>query len=95
LCHRALGEQEEIPLKILQPRPDGYFKGWTIDFAKISQVANRYYELMGVDPVTHLPLRKELERLGLKDVADMLENLPSRETQAAPEGTSKEREGKA
>jgi hypothetical protein len=30
---------------------------------------------MGIDPWTHLPKREELERLGLKDVADMLDNL--------------------
>ena len=78
LCHRALGETEEIPLKLLLPRPDGYFKGWTMDFDKIGQVASRYYELMGVDPVTHLPLTRELLRLGLKDVADKLESLQPR-----------------
>jgi aldehyde:ferredoxin oxidoreductase len=93
LCQRALGEQEEISLKLLQPRPDGYFKGWTMDFEKVPQVANRYYELMGIDPVTRLPLAKELVRLGLKAVADLLENLHLRETRAVPEGASKEREG--
>jgi aldehyde:ferredoxin oxidoreductase len=92
LCHRALGEPEEIPLKILQPRPDGYFKGWTMDFVKIAQVANRYYELMGIDPVTHFPTTRELERLGLKDVADRLENLRVRETGAATEDVSEKRE---
>jgi hypothetical protein len=30
---------------------------------------------MGVDPTTKLPLRSELERLGMKDVADMLDKL--------------------
>jgi hypothetical protein len=54
--------------------------GWTIDFAEIAQVANQYYELMGVDPATHLPTTKELLRLGLKDVAERLERLQSRET---------------
>ena len=30
---------------------------------------------MGIDPWTRLPKRVELERLGLKDVADMLDSL--------------------
>lgn len=84
LCHRAIGEPEEIPLKILEPRPDGYFKGWAMDFVKIPQVADRYYQLMGIDPVTRLPLTKELERLGLKDVADRLGSPLDRETRVFP-----------
>ncbi|MFC2027236.1 aldehyde ferredoxin oxidoreductase N-terminal domain-containing protein [Chloroflexota bacterium] len=76
LCYRAFGEQDEIPMKLLRPRPDGYFKGAIADFERVLQVMNRYYELMGIDPVTCLPLREELEKLGLVDVADMLETLP-------------------
>ncbi len=75
LCVRAFGEQEEIALKMLVPRPDGHFKGAIIDIEKALQVLSRYCELMGVDPATKLPLRSELERLGLQDVADMLEKL--------------------
>ena len=75
LCVRAFGEQEEIALKMLVPRPDGHFKGATIDIEKALQVLSRYCELMGVDPATKLPLRSELERLGMKDVADMLDKL--------------------
>jgi aldehyde:ferredoxin oxidoreductase len=85
LCRRALGEQEEISPKMLQPRPDGHFKGAVLEFGKIPQVTNRYYEVMGIDPVTRLPSRKELERLGLQDVADMLESLELEETPATPE----------
>ena len=85
LCVRAFGEQEEIALKMLVPRPDGHFKGATIDIEKALQVLSRYCELMGVDPATKLPLRSELERLGLKDVADMLDNLE--EKAAATEET--------
>jgi len=90
LCYDALGEQEEISLKLLQPRPDGYFKGWIADFEKVLQVTNRYYELMGIDPATGLPLRKELERLGLKDAADRLESLQLQETPATAEEVRQE-----
>ncbi|UCG84405.1 MAG: hypothetical protein JSW38_06210 [Dehalococcoidia bacterium] len=86
LCVRAFGEQEEISLKLLMPRPDGYFKGATIDIAKVSQVSNRYLEIMGVDPWTRLPLRQELERLGMTDVADTL--YKSEEEPAAPHATT-------
>lgn len=75
LCERAFGEIEPIPFKMLRPKPDGQFKGYALDIEKIPQVTNRYYEIMGIDPWTHLPKREELERLGLKDVADMLDNL--------------------
>jgi len=85
LCFRAFGELDEIPFKLLRPRPDGHFKGATIDIEKIPQVTNRYYELMGIDPWTRLPKREELERLGMKDVADMLDKLE--EKTAATEET--------
>jgi aldehyde:ferredoxin oxidoreductase len=85
LCERVFNEPEELALKILVPRPDGHFKGATIDIGKIPEVTNRYYEIMGIDPWTRLPKREELERLGLKDVADMLEKLE--ENPAATEET--------
>jgi aldehyde:ferredoxin oxidoreductase len=85
LCIRAFGEQEEIPLKLAVPRPDGYFKGASIDFQKVPLAMNRYCELMGVDPTTKLPLRSELERLGMTDVADTLEKLRAEGTPAAQE----------
>ena len=88
LCARAFGEAEEIPWKLLRPKPDGYAKGVSIDFEKMPLVTNRYFELIGVDPVTRLPLRSELERLGLKDVADRLEELQPQEAPATPEETS-------
>ena len=39
---------------------------------------------MGIDSETQLPKRAELERLGLKDVADMLDGLAYREKPAPP-----------
>lgn len=85
LCERSFGEKDEIPIKFLKPRPDGRFKGHIFNIAKIPITVNRYFELMGIDPETQLPKRAELERLGLKDVADMLEGLHSKEKQAASE----------
>jgi aldehyde:ferredoxin oxidoreductase len=84
LCYRAFGEKMELPLKLLMPKPDGRSKGSSLDLAKIPQVSQRYCELMGIDPETQLPKRAELERLGLKDVADMLDGLDSKEKAVRP-----------
>jgi len=85
LCERVFNEPEEIAFKVLQPRPDGRFKGAVIDIGRAPEVTNRYCELMGIDPWTRLPTRQELERLGMKDVADMLDSLE--EKAAVPEET--------
>jgi aldehyde:ferredoxin oxidoreductase len=84
LCERSFGEKDEIPIKFLKPRPDGRFKGHIFNIAKIPVTVNRYFELMGIDPEAQLPRRAELERLGLKDVADMLDGLHSKERPAPP-----------
>lgn len=89
LCERAFGEKEEIPFKIVQPRPDGRFKGATIDIGKVPEVTNRYYELMCIDPWTRLPLRTELERLGMKDVADTLDKAAAAEEAPAEAAAAK------
>jgi hypothetical protein len=73
-----------LPLKLLMPKPDGRSKGSSLDLGKIPQLSQRYCELMGIDSETQLPKRAELERLGLKDVADMLDGLDSREKAAPP-----------
>ena len=72
LCDRAHQIEEVFPVQMLEPKQDGQFEGHMIDIEKLPQVILRYFELMGIDPDTHLPLREELERLGLDDVADML-----------------------
>ena len=64
------------------PKPDGQFQDAFLDTPKIPQVTNRYYELMGIDAWTRLAKREELERLGVKDVADMLEDLDPKEKPA-------------
>ena len=84
LCYRAFGEKMELPLRLLMPKPDGRSKGSSLDLGKIPRVSQRYCELMGIDPETQFPKRAELERLGLKDVADMLDGLHSKEKAAPP-----------
>ncbi|MHA1838807.1 MAG: aldehyde ferredoxin oxidoreductase C-terminal domain-containing protein, partial [Candidatus Ranarchaeia archaeon] len=41
---------------------------------ELPKMLDRYYELRGWDPATGRPMRKTLERLDLKDVADALGN---------------------
>jgi aldehyde:ferredoxin oxidoreductase len=96
LCERAFGEMEEIPFKIVQPRPDGRFKGAVIDLGKVPEVTSRYYELMCIDPWTRQPTRQELERLGMKDVADTLEKAEEKAAAAeeAPTKSPKRRKRK-
>jgi len=84
LCERAFGERDEMPLKLMKPRPDGKFKGHTFNLGKLPVTVNRYFELMGIDAETQLPRRAELERLGLKEVADMLQGAHSKEKTAPP-----------
>jgi len=84
LCERAFGERDEMPLKLMKPRPDGKFKGQAFNLGKLPVTVNRYFELMGIDPETQLPKRAELERLGLKDVADRLDGLDHKEKPAPP-----------
>ncbi|MFC2027772.1 aldehyde ferredoxin oxidoreductase N-terminal domain-containing protein [Chloroflexota bacterium] len=85
LCVQAFGIKDSIPLKLVKPRPDGYYKGATFDLGKAPMVIKRYCELMGIDPETLLPLRSELERLGMSDVADYLERLDSKDKSAEAE----------
>ncbi|MEW6440329.1 MAG: aldehyde ferredoxin oxidoreductase N-terminal domain-containing protein [bacterium] len=76
LCEQAVGE-EIVPCERFHwfvPRPDGHFKGkyWASDLEGSLQVGLDYSNLWGCDPDTGLPLSSELERLGLKDVAERL-----------------------
>ncbi len=72
LCRRVVIEEDVLPFRLLKKRPDGYYKGEEVDLEKLYQVVERYCEIRGLDPDTLLPTRKELERLGISDVADRL-----------------------
>jgi aldehyde:ferredoxin oxidoreductase len=87
LCERAFGVRDAPPIKLIKPRPDGKFKGAKFNLGKMPKTVSRYYELMGMDPLTQLPTRQELERLGMNDVADMLDELGSQPA-AARAGTN-------
>jgi len=72
LCKRVIIEEDVLPFRLLKARPDGYYKGQEVDIEKLYQVVERYCQIRGMDPETMIPLRKELVRLGLEEVADRL-----------------------
>jgi len=74
LCYKTIREKSVHSPKVVEPVPDGYYKNLQIDREKSTQVAAEYCAMRGYDPKTGIPTRVELERLGLKDVADKLEN---------------------
>jgi aldehyde:ferredoxin oxidoreductase len=77
LCDRMIGEIPEISAQVassaIEPIKDGFFKGLQWDLEKCETVGEEYCELRGCDPDTGLPTKEELERLGLAEVADLLE----------------------
>jgi len=58
-----------------EPVPSGPFKGERLDKKKFSRMLDEYYEVVGWDKKTGIPTRATFESLGLKDVADDLENM--------------------
>jgi aldehyde:ferredoxin oxidoreductase len=77
LCDRMIGEIPEISAQVassaIEPIKDGFFKGQQWDLEKSETVGEEYCELRGCDPDTGVPTKEELERLGLGEVADILE----------------------
>lgn len=72
LCEKMMGQEQ---VRTGRPLRDGYWKGKDIpDPAMAIQVGTEYYQLRGCDPSTGIPTRQTLERLDLKNMADMLES---------------------
>jgi aldehyde:ferredoxin oxidoreductase len=90
MCER-LGSEEIVPsprFHWFNPRPDGHFKGkyWASDLEGSVKAGNEYSELWGVDPDTGVPLREQMEALGLKEMADRVDaalNPPGADTATA------------
>jgi len=77
LCERLIGEIPEVSAATFramnEPVKNGPFKGQEFDLEKSEQVGEEYCELRGCDPDTGVPTREALEKVGLKDLADKLE----------------------
>ena len=48
---------------------------WSVDREKWDRMLGEYYDLNGWDKKTGIPTRARLEALGLKDIADELEQM--------------------
>lgn len=58
-----------------EPVPSGPYKGERLEKKKFDKMLDDYYAVVGWDRKTGAPTRKTLERLGLKDIADELEEM--------------------
>lgn len=58
-----------------EPVPSGPTKGMRIHRSDFERMLNEYYEIRGWDTKTGIPTRRKLEDLGLKDIADDLEQI--------------------
>lgn len=79
LC-RAFNIREEIrrrddrlPQRLQEPLPEGLFKGQAMTEKEMNMMLDAYYGYRGWDKDTGIPLRRKLQELGLKYVADSLE----------------------
>jgi len=77
LCERMIGEFPEIPAALVlsssEAIADGPFQGQEWDIDASEQTGEEYAEIRGCDPDTGVPTREALEKVGLKDLADKLE----------------------
>jgi len=75
VCALMIGEKPvvSIPIESLTVFPQ---PGRPTDSEELKKVQNDYCRMRGYDPETGIPTREELEKLGLKDVADKLESVP-------------------
>ena len=74
LCALMIGEKPvvSIPIESLTVFPQ---PGRPTDPKELKKVQDDYCRIRGYDPETGIPTREELEKLGLKDVADKLESV--------------------
>ncbi len=79
LCKRMIGETPviSIPLESMTVFPQ---PGRPTDPDELKKVQEDYCRLRGYDPETGVPNREELEKLGLKDVADKLDSVQEKTT---------------
>ncbi len=58
-----------------EPVPAGPYKGERLDREKFDKMLDDYYAIVGWDRATGVPTRKTLEKLGLNDVAEELQDM--------------------
>jgi aldehyde:ferredoxin oxidoreductase len=72
--HTDLTRKDDLPPKRFRDEPvkSGPYKGLRADEGEYEEMLDEYYEMWGWDRRTGLQTRRELERLGLHDIADRL-----------------------
>jgi aldehyde:ferredoxin oxidoreductase len=77
-------KDDVLPKRLLEePLPDGPYKGETFGRKALDDMLDHWYELRKWDK-NGIPTREKLEGLGLKYVADELENLAPRKAEKTP-----------
>jgi len=68
-------EDDTIPRRLMEPLPDGLYKGEAVTEQQLNQMLDNYYEMMGWDPKTGIPREETLRSLGLDFAVDKLSRL--------------------
>jgi aldehyde:ferredoxin oxidoreductase len=80
--HTDLSREDDLPPKRFRQEEvkTGIYKGFKADEEKYNEMLDEFYELWGWDKKTGMQTREGLEKIGLKNVADKLFNLPQVKT---------------
>jgi len=65
-------KDDTLPKRLMEPLPEGPYKGEAIPENVLNEMLDYYYDLRGWDKKTGIPTKRKLEELGLKYVADEL-----------------------
>jgi len=61
-----------LPKRLMEPLPDGPYKGQAITEAALNGMLDSLYEFLGWDKDTGIPTRNKLAELGIEYVADAI-----------------------
>lgn len=68
-------KDDVLPARLMEPLPEGLYKGETIPRDAFDKMLDYYYDFRGWEKKTGIPTRKRLQELGLGYVAEELEAL--------------------
>lgn len=65
-------KDDTIPKRLMDPLPDGAYKGEAVTERQLNQMLDCYYQIMGWDQTTGIPREETLRSLGLDFAADQI-----------------------
>jgi len=68
-------KDDTLPARLMEPLPEGPYKGERIPLNALNNTLNHYYVLRGWEKKTGIPRRSKLEELDLKYVAEELKRI--------------------